>query len=327
MQDLATRALTITVAPSCGYRPPRRRVGADLVGPRTAALAALISVAEQASRDQPALAWDALAETQPPSPTSPARPPAARPSAAPSTCRNAKIQPPPDRDPHIDVNAMKLWIRASTDPAGSRNQIIPDPAHDRRRATETAVFVGRSFRRVSPGRNRPGGPFAARSHAAAPGPRRARHQRRHPDRARVGIHRHRAVGRRAGGRRRGRQSGRGEPDGHRCRVRRRDHRHRPGHARRLRRGTQARRPGARHHRSSRKRAARPRPASLGVAALADGNYLQRSPSSASCSARTAHPSQLRSYLGWPISPLPRSAPTGGWKDKTSLSRHSALSTE
>jgi hypothetical protein len=47
-------------------------------GRRTAALSALISVAEDASRDQPALAWDA-SRTQPLSPTSPERPPAARP--------------------------------------------------------------------------------------------------------------------------------------------------------------------------------------------------------------------------------------------------------
>jgi hypothetical protein len=29
------------------------------------------------------------------------------------------------RGPHVDVNALKLWIRASTDPAGSRSQLVP----------------------------------------------------------------------------------------------------------------------------------------------------------------------------------------------------------
>ena len=58
-------------------RPPRRRVGAGLVGQRTAALTALISVAEEASPDQLALAWDAPWSAAP-SPTSPALLPAAR---------------------------------------------------------------------------------------------------------------------------------------------------------------------------------------------------------------------------------------------------------
>ena len=33
--------------------------------------------------------------------------------------------PPPGRAPGIDVNALRLWIRASTDPIGSRNQLLP----------------------------------------------------------------------------------------------------------------------------------------------------------------------------------------------------------
>ena len=32
---------------------------------------------------------------------------------------------PSGRDPRIDVNALKLWIRASTNPAGSRSQLVP----------------------------------------------------------------------------------------------------------------------------------------------------------------------------------------------------------
>src|SRR4029077_16571372 len=34
--------------------------------------------------------------------------------------------PPPGRGPHMDVNALKLWIRASADPIGSRNQLLPE---------------------------------------------------------------------------------------------------------------------------------------------------------------------------------------------------------
>jgi len=33
--------------------------------------------------------------------------------------------PPPGRGPRIDVNALKLWIRASIDPIGSRSRLVP----------------------------------------------------------------------------------------------------------------------------------------------------------------------------------------------------------
>src|SRR6266702_1680557 len=61
VQDLATRALAVTADP--GLRlTARRDAGWALAwsGRRTAALSALLSVAEEASRDQPDLAWDAL---------------------------------------------------------------------------------------------------------------------------------------------------------------------------------------------------------------------------------------------------------------------------
>src|SRR5258708_15280944 len=34
--------------------------------------------------------------------------------------------PPPGRAPGIDVTALRLWIRASADPIGNRNQLLPD---------------------------------------------------------------------------------------------------------------------------------------------------------------------------------------------------------
>src|SRR5258708_9671312 len=34
--------------------------------------------------------------------------------------------PPPGRAPGIDVSALRLWIRASADPIGNRNQLLPD---------------------------------------------------------------------------------------------------------------------------------------------------------------------------------------------------------
>ena len=62
VQDLATRALAVTADPELRLTA-RHDAGWALAwsGRRTAALSALISVAEEASRDLPALAWDALA--------------------------------------------------------------------------------------------------------------------------------------------------------------------------------------------------------------------------------------------------------------------------
>ena len=63
VQDLATRALAVTADPALRLTA-RRDAGWALAwsGQRTAALSALLSVAEEASRDQPALAWDALGD-------------------------------------------------------------------------------------------------------------------------------------------------------------------------------------------------------------------------------------------------------------------------
>ena len=61
VQDLAARALAVTADPALRLTA-RRDAGWALAwsGRRSAALQALISVAEEASRDQPDLAWDAL---------------------------------------------------------------------------------------------------------------------------------------------------------------------------------------------------------------------------------------------------------------------------
>ncbi|HEV3295642.1 MAG TPA: AAA family ATPase, partial [Streptosporangiaceae bacterium] len=61
VQELARRALTVTADPEMRLAA-RHDAGWALAwsGRRTAALSALISVAEEASRDQPDLAWDAL---------------------------------------------------------------------------------------------------------------------------------------------------------------------------------------------------------------------------------------------------------------------------
>jgi DNA-binding CsgD family transcriptional regulator len=125
VQDLATRALTVTADPALRMTA-RRDAGWALAwsGQRTAALSALISVAEEASRDLPALAWDALGDAATVAYQSGA--PASR-EAVRRTLGLLEHQgrPPPGRGLGVDVNALKLWIRASTDPIGSRNQLLP----------------------------------------------------------------------------------------------------------------------------------------------------------------------------------------------------------
>src|SRR6185312_1197135 len=122
VQDLATRALAVTSDPAVRLTA-RRDAGWALAysGRRSAALAALISVAEEASRDLPGLAWDALAD---------AATVAYYSGAAASRQAVSRIlellenegAPSPGGDPHADAGARRLWIRACTDPFGSRNQ-------------------------------------------------------------------------------------------------------------------------------------------------------------------------------------------------------------
>jgi DNA-binding CsgD family transcriptional regulator len=125
VQDLATRALAVTADPELRLTA-RHDAAWTLVwsGRRGAALPALISVAEEASRDLPALAWDALgsaATVAYQSGTSASR------QAVSRTLGLLERQPPPPpgRAPGSDVNVLRLWIRASADPFGSRNQLVP----------------------------------------------------------------------------------------------------------------------------------------------------------------------------------------------------------
>ena len=95
VEDLATRALAVTTDP--GLRlAARHDAGWALAysGRRSAALPALLSVAEEASRNQPDLAWDALADAAKVVSTQ-ARPPAARPSAAFSGSWTIRRRGPP----------------------------------------------------------------------------------------------------------------------------------------------------------------------------------------------------------------------------------------
>jgi len=126
VQELAKRALAVTADPELRLTA-RRDAGWALAwsGRRTAALSALISVAEEASCELPALAWDALGSAATVAYQSGM--PASR-QAVSRTLGLLERQGPslPGRAPGIDVSVLRLWIRASADPIGSRNQLLPD---------------------------------------------------------------------------------------------------------------------------------------------------------------------------------------------------------
>jgi DNA-binding CsgD family transcriptional regulator/tetratricopeptide (TPR) repeat protein len=125
VQELATHALAVTADPELRLTARHHAAWAlAWSGQRTAALSALISVAEEASRDLPPLAWDALASAATTSYQSGM--PASRQAVSRALGLLERQGPPPSgQAPGIDVNALKLWIRASADPNGSRNQLLP----------------------------------------------------------------------------------------------------------------------------------------------------------------------------------------------------------
>ena len=126
VQDLATRALAVTADPELRLAA-RRDAGWALTwsGRRTAALSALISVAEDASRDHPALAWDALGSSATIAYQSGTA--ASRHAVSRALGMLERQDPPPSGQvPGLDVDVLRLWIRASVDPIGARKQLLPD---------------------------------------------------------------------------------------------------------------------------------------------------------------------------------------------------------
>ena len=125
VQDLATRALAVTADPE--LRLTARHDAAWALawsGRRTAALPALLSVAEEASRDLPALAWDALGSAATVAYQS------GLPESRLAVSRALDLlerqgTPPVGQAPGIDLNALRFWIRASADPIGNRDQLLP----------------------------------------------------------------------------------------------------------------------------------------------------------------------------------------------------------
>src|SRR5580704_16256522 len=124
VEDLTSRALAVTADP--GLRlTARRDAGWALAwsGRRTAALSALISVAEEASRDLPALAWDALGSAATVAYQSGL--PGSR-QAVSRALRLLENQGSPSTGHRLraEVGAHRLWIQACTDPFGSRSELV-----------------------------------------------------------------------------------------------------------------------------------------------------------------------------------------------------------
>jgi DNA-binding CsgD family transcriptional regulator len=124
VQDLTTRALAATA-------DPRMRMTAQhdagwalsYSGRPSAALKTLLSVAEQASRDQPTLAWDALSDAAI----------AAYHAGTPASCQAVnrvllllenQRSPSEGDGPRVDTGPHRLWIRACTDPFGGRSELV-----------------------------------------------------------------------------------------------------------------------------------------------------------------------------------------------------------
>ena len=124
VQDLATRALAVTADPELRLTA-RRDAGWALAysGQPTAALPALLSVAEEASGDLPGLAWDALADAAIVFYHSGA------PAGRQAVLRvlgllEHRESSSAAHGPRAEARAHRLWIRACTDPFGSRSQLM-----------------------------------------------------------------------------------------------------------------------------------------------------------------------------------------------------------
>ena len=205
VQDLATRALAVTADPELRLTA-RRDAGWALAysGRRSAALPALISVAEEAARDRPP--WPGM-------PSSDAAIVVYH-SGAPASCQAVQPRartpgrsavPAAGHGPRVDAGPHRLWIRACTDPFGSRSELIrylrqisrsplDEPALWR--AGSAAWLLDESDLAVT---------LLAGCHAAAPGP--GMQGTSGPGLTALGwaIHRHRTLGRGPGS---GRRSGR-----------------------------------------------------------------------------------------------------------------------
>jgi DNA-binding CsgD family transcriptional regulator len=120
VQDLTSRALAISADPELRLAA-RRDAGWALAysGWRAAALSALIAVAEEASVDQPALAWDALSDgaiVVYHSGTLASRQAVGR---ILEIIENQELH-----GPSAETASHRLWIQACTDPFGRRSELV-----------------------------------------------------------------------------------------------------------------------------------------------------------------------------------------------------------
>jgi len=126
VQELARRAMAVTADPA--LRLTARHDAAWALawsGRRTAALSALISVAEEASRDLPALAWDALGSAA--TVAFQSGTPASRQAVDRALALLVRqCRPSCGEVQGIDVNVLRFWISASADPIGRRDQLLSD---------------------------------------------------------------------------------------------------------------------------------------------------------------------------------------------------------
>jgi DNA-binding CsgD family transcriptional regulator len=118
VEDLASRALAVTADPELRLTA-RHDAGWALAysGRRSAALPALISVAEEASRDLPDLAWDALADAAK----------VVYHSGVPASCQaiSRVLGLLENQGPRCAGHGPhRLWIQACIDPFGSRSELI-----------------------------------------------------------------------------------------------------------------------------------------------------------------------------------------------------------
>ena len=134
VQDLATRALAVTADPQLRLTA-RYDAGWALAwsGRRTAALSALLSVAEEASRELPALAWDALGSAATVAYQS------GMPASRQAVSRVLGLlerqgPPPPGRAPGIDVTRTDTLDTGQRRPDRQQKPAPPAPAQDRRLA-------------------------------------------------------------------------------------------------------------------------------------------------------------------------------------------------
>jgi DNA-binding CsgD family transcriptional regulator/tetratricopeptide (TPR) repeat protein len=123
VQDLTSRALAVTADPGLRLAARHDAGWALAYSLRASALASLISVAEEASRDQPALAWDALSDAAIVAYHAGTRASCHAVSRVLGELENREY-PAGGRGPLADTGSHRLWIRACTDPFGSRSELV-----------------------------------------------------------------------------------------------------------------------------------------------------------------------------------------------------------